>query len=100
MAFLMALIHVWLRDEKYDKDFVKEYCIGLDELKASVKDATPKWQESITGISAKTIERIADEIYKAAPKVVIDWGHKTTTTHAEYQRTRAIAIANALMGNY
>lgn len=100
VAFLMALIHIWLRDEKYDKEFVNEYCIGLDELKASVKDTSPKWQESITGISAKTIERIADEIYKAAPKVVIDWGHKTTTTHAEYQRTRAIAIANALMGNY
>ncbi|ULO04378.1 thiosulfate reductase PhsA [Campylobacter sp. RM12651] len=100
VAFLMALIHIWLRDEKYDKEFVNEYCIGLDELKASVKDTSPKWQESITGISADTIERIADEIYKAAPKVVIDWGHKTTTTYAEYQRTRAIAIANALMGNY
>ncbi|MBT0882514.1 thiosulfate reductase PhsA [Campylobacter sp. 2018MI13] len=100
VAFLMALIHIWLRDEKYDKEFVNEYCIGLDELKASVKDTSPKWQESITGISANTIERIADEIYKAAPKVVIDWGHKTTTTYAEYQRTRAIAIANALMGNY
>ncbi|MBZ7992385.1 thiosulfate reductase PhsA [Campylobacter sp. RM9333] len=100
VAFLMALIHIWLRDEKYDKEFVNEYCIGLDELKASVKDTSPKWQESITGISADAIERIADEIYKAAPKVVIDWGHKTTTTYAEYQRTRAIAIANALMGNY
>lgn len=100
VAFLMALIHIWLRDEKYDKEFVNKYCIGLDELKKSVKDTSPKWQESITGISADTLERIADEIYKAAPKVIIDWGHKTTTTYAEYQRTRAIAIANALMGNY
>ncbi|PSM51325.1 putative thiosulfate/polysulfide reductase, molybdenum-binding subunit [Campylobacter blaseri] len=99
LAFVMALIHVWIRDSKYDKKFVEEYTIGIDEVKKAVKDTTPKWQEKITGIKSTDVERIADEIYKAAPKVIIDWGHKTTTTRAEYQRTRAIFIANALMGN-
>lgn len=100
LAFVMALIHVWLRDGKYDKEFVEKYTVGIEELKVAVKDSTPKWQEPLTGIKAETVERIADEIYKAAPRVIIDWGHKTTTTRAEYQRTRAIAIANALMGNF
>ncbi len=100
LAFVMALIHIWIRDEKFDKEFVEKYTIGIDKLKEAVKDATPKWQEKITSISAEVVERIADEIYKAAPKVIIDWGHKTTTTRAEYQRTRAICIANALMGNF
>lgn len=99
LAFIMALINVWLRDEKYDKKFIEEYTIGIEELKAAVKDSTPKWQENITGIPAETVERIAAEIHKAAPKVIIDWGHKTTTSKGEYQRTRAICIANALMGN-
>ena len=98
-AFLMALIHVWLRDNKYDKKFIEQYAVGLEELRQSVKDTTPLWQEGITGIKADKIERIANEIYAAAPAVVIDWGHKTTTAKAEYIRTRAIAIANALMGN-
>jgi len=98
-AFLMALIHVWLRDNKYDKKFIEQYAVGLEELKQSVKDTTPLWQEGITGIKADKIERIANEIYAAAPAVIIDWGHKTTTAKAEYIRTRAIAIANALMGN-
>ncbi|MSN95770.1 thiosulfate reductase PhsA [Campylobacter sp. FMV-PI01] len=100
LAFVMALIHIWLRDGKYDKDFVNKFTVGLEELKEAVKDSTPKWQENLTGIKAEVVERIADEIYKAAPRVVIDWGHKTTTTRAEYQRTRAISIANALMGNF
>lgn len=100
LAFVMALIHIWLRDGKYDKEFVEKYTIGLDELKKSIKETTPQWQEEITGIPAQSVERIADEIYQASPEVIIDWGHKTTTTRAEFQRTRAIAIANALMGNF
>jgi len=64
-----------------------------------VKDTTPLWQEAITGIKADKVERIENKISAAAPAVVIDWGHKTTTAKAEYIRTRAIAIANALMGN-
>lgn len=99
LAFVMALIHVWIRDNKYNKDFIEKYTVGIEHVIEAVKDTTPKWQEKITGIPAADVERIADEIYKAAPHVIIDWGHKTTTTKAEYQRTRAILIANALMGN-
>lgn len=99
IAFVFALLHVWLRDGKYNKKFVEKYCIGLDEIKESLKDKTPAWAEGICEIPAKDIERIANEAWKAAPQVIIDWGHKTTTTRAEYMRTKAIAIANALMGN-
>ncbi|MCD8545468.1 MAG: thiosulfate reductase PhsA [Sulfurospirillum cavolei] len=99
LAFVLSLLHVWLRDAKYDHAFVRRYCIGLDALKASLKETTPQWQERYTGIDAKTIERLADEIYRAAPRCILDWGHKATTSPAEFQRTRAILIANVLMGN-
>lgn len=99
LAFVLALMHVWFRDGKYDKEFVQKYTIGVEELEKSVEKTTPKWQEEYTGISAEVVEKVADEIYKAAPKCIIDWGHKTTTGFAEFQRTRAIIIANALMGN-
>lgn len=99
LAFVLSLIHVWLRDGTYDKEFVEEFAIGLDELRESTKDTTPEWQEKITGIEASVAERIAKELWAAAPKCIIDFGHKTTTTEAEYQRTRAIFAANILMGN-
>ncbi len=99
LAFVLALTHVWLRDGTYDKEFVDKYTIGIEKLVESTKDTTPQWQEKITGIKAEVVERIAKEIYAAAPKVIIDWGHKTTTGPSEYQRTRAILVANALMGN-
>lgn len=99
LAFVLALIHVWLRDGKYDKAFVEKYTVGIEKLIESTKDTTPQWQEAITGIKAEVVEKVADEIHKVAPKCIIDWGHKTTTGESEYQRTRAIIIANVLMGN-
>lgn len=99
LAFVLALLHVWIRDGKYDKAFVQNYTIGFEQLAASVKETTPQWQQPFTDIDAKVVEKIAAEIYAAAPKCIIDWGHKATTTKAEYQRTRAILMANILMGN-
>ena len=99
LAFVLALLHVWIRDKKYNQAFVEAFTIGFSYLEDALKSTTPKWQEKLTGIDAQVVERIADEIYQASPKCIIDWGHKSTTTPAEYQRTRAILIANVLMGN-
>lgn len=99
LAFVLSLLHVWIRDGKYNKNFVEQYTIGFDQLALSVKETTPQWQQPLTGIDAKVVERLAAEIYEASPKCIIDWGHKATTTKAEYQRSRAILMANILMGN-
>lgn len=99
LAFVLSLIHVWLRDGTYDKEFVDKYTIGIEKIIENTKDTTPIWQEKITGIKSEVAERVAKEIAAAAPRVIIDWGHKTTTGPSEYQRTRAILVANALMGN-
>ena len=99
LAFVLALLHVWIRDRKYDHSFVEKFTIGFEHLQEAIQETTPQWQKNITGIDAQVVERIADELYQAAPRCIIDWGHKSTTTPAEYQRTRAILIANVLMGN-
>lgn len=99
LAFVLALLHVWIRDGKFDHIFVEQYTIGFDNLVDAVKETTPQWQQTLSGIDANVVERIASELYAAAPRCIIDWGHKATTTQAEYQRSRAILIANSLMGN-
>lgn len=100
IAFVMALINTWIKNGTYDKSFIDKFTIGFEEIIKDTKDCTPEWQESITGIPADTVRRIADEIWAAAPRVIIDFGHKTTTTRAEYMRTKAIMVANAMMGNW
>ena len=99
LAFILSLIHVWLRDGTYDKEFVEKYSVGIEKLVESTKDATPEWQESITGIKASAVERIAKEIYAASPHCMIDWGHRGTTSLAEYPKVKATIIANILMGS-
>ncbi|BCX79907.1 thiosulfate reductase PhsA [Campylobacter sp. 19-13652] len=100
IAFVQALIHTWIKNGTYDKEFIANFTTGFDEIARDVADKTPQWQESITGIKASDVERIAAEIWAAAPRVIIDFGHKTTTTRAEYMRTKAIMVANAMMGNW
>ncbi|CAD7288583.1 thiosulfate reductase PhsA [Campylobacter suis] len=100
LAFVMALIHTWIKNGTYDKKFIEDFTIGFDKVVEMTKDTTPEWAEKVTGIKASDIQRIAAEIWAAAPKVIIDFGHKTTTAKAEYMRTRAIMTANAMMGNW
>lgn len=100
LAFVMALIHTWIKNGTYDKEFIQNFTIGFDKVVEATQDTTPEWAEKICDIKADDIRRIADEIWAAAPRVIIDFGHKTTTAKAEYMRTRAIMIANALMGNF
>ena len=100
LAFVLALINTWIQNGTYDKEFIEKFTTGFDEIVKSVEGKTPEWQETITGIKASDVRRIADEIYKAAPRVIFDFGHKTTTTRAEYMRTKAIMVANAMMGNW
>ena len=87
LAFVLALINTWIQNGTYDKEFIEKFTTGFDEIVKSVEGKTPEWQETITGIKASDVRRIADEIYKAAPRVIFDFGHNNTTTRAEYMRT-------------
>ena len=99
VAFVLSLIHVLIRDGRYDKAFIETYTTGFEHLIHSTKETTPQWQSAYTGIEASVVEKIAVELHQAAPRCIIDWGHKSTTSPAEYHRSRAILMLNLLMGN-
>ncbi len=58
-AFLLAMINVITTNELADCDFVKKYVEGCDDIQEAMSSYTPAWAETITGIPAATIERIA-----------------------------------------
>lgn len=99
LAFVLAINHVLIRDNLYDRDFVEKYTEGFDAVKASVAKYTPAWAEQETGIKAADIERVARELAAARPRAVIDWGWRTQFTPEEFELRRAIVIANMLLGN-
>jgi len=100
LALALGFIHVILRDDLANMDFVRKYCYGYNELVKHIEKYTPKWASQKCGIDAKTIERIAWEFAKDAPSVVAIPARRMTRYGNDTQTVRAIAILNALMGSW
>ncbi|QSX33159.1 thiosulfate reductase PhsA [Shewanella avicenniae] len=100
IAIALALNHVLIADNLYDKAFVERYVAGFEQFAAQMRDYTPEWAASLTDVSAKDIRRIAHELAKAAPHAVVDFGHRNTFTPEEFELRRAIYAANVLIGNF
>ena len=100
LALLLAWIRIVISEELYDREYVAQYAIGLDGLRAAVADCTPQWAEQETDIPAETIVRIARELGKSAPHVCIGAGRYAVWYGDDTQRSRAIAILNALLGSW
>jgi thiosulfate reductase/polysulfide reductase chain A len=97
-AFILALIHVMIRDELYDKWFVSQYTVGFDELAEGVQEYTPAWAAKITEIPEATIYRIAHEFAENRPNAFAHPGWRTSNFINSFHTERAIAILNALQG--
>jgi thiosulfate reductase / polysulfide reductase chain A len=100
MALLLAWIHVIINEELYDKKYVEKYTFGFDQLKEHVKDLTPEWAYGITTIDPNVIRATAREMGHASPSVIVHPGRHVTWYGDDTQRSRAIAILNALLGSW
>jgi len=60
-ALVLAMIHVIIKKELYDKEFVKNWVKDgdMDRLRKHVQYMTPEWAEEITWVPAELIERAA-----------------------------------------
>lgn len=100
LALLLAWIHVLIREDLYDRDFVSAWCEGFAQLREHVEAATPAWAAGETGLSAEDIERTARMIGEAAPHVAIHPGRHVTWYGDDTQRSRAVAILVAITGSW
>ena len=100
LALHLAFINVIISEERYNKEFVSKYTVGFDELAASIGQYTPEWASEITGVSAETIRRIAQEFSDAAPNALAHNGWRTSNFINSFQTERAITILNTLVGNW
>ena len=98
LALILAWIRIVLNEELYDADYLRKYAVGLPELKAAVQEYTPEWAAGETEIPAEVIVQVARELGGSKPNVVISGGRFATWYGDDTQRSRAIAILNALLG--
>lgn len=100
LALLLAWINVLIYDEIYNKEYIAKYAEGFEQLKSHVRDFTPEWAYGITNLKPELIRQTAREMANAAPAVIIHPGRHTTWYGDDVQRSRAMAILNALLGSW
>jgi len=100
LALLLSWIHVIIYEDLYDKKYVEQYTYGFDALKEHVKTMTPEWAYGITTIDPNVIRKTAREMAYASPAVIVHPGRHVTWYGDDTQRTRAIAILNAILGSW
>ncbi len=59
VALMLAMMHVLIRDDLVDHDYVERHATGFDELAAHVADWTPARAAAECGVPADEIERLA-----------------------------------------
>jgi anaerobic selenocysteine-containing dehydrogenase len=70
IAMMLAMMHVIIRDELIDHEWVAAHTLGFDELAASVADATPEWAAGQCGIDADVIEALARDYAVTRPAAI------------------------------
>lgn len=100
IALLLAWMNVLINENIYQKDFVDKHGFGFDQFKADISQYTPEWAYPITGVEPQLIRESVRELAKNAPAAVIHPGRHTTKYGDDTQRLRAIALVNALLGNW
>ncbi|RME26073.1 MAG: nitrate reductase [Deltaproteobacteria bacterium] len=100
IALLLAWMHVIVEEKLYDRDYIEQYAVGFDELKAHLADKTPQWAYAATSIDPDTIVETARFIAGGRPASLVHPGRRTSWTGDDTQRGRAIAILNALLGSW
>ena len=79
-AMAEAIAYVWIKENTYDKEYVKTHTIGFEEFKDHIlgkEDGTPRtpgWAEEITGIPARVITALAKEW--AAKRTMLGCGRR------------------------
>jgi thiosulfate reductase / polysulfide reductase chain A len=100
LAFHLALLNVIISEHLYNASYVAKYTDGFEKLSASIGQYPPEWAAGITGIDAEVIRRIAREFAAAGRFALAHNGWRTSNFVNSFQTERAIAILNALVGNW
>jgi biotin/methionine sulfoxide reductase len=78
-ALMLALSHILIKNQSYDKDFIDKYTVGFDSFsdyvlgKKNNQECSPEWASKITNIPAKTIYELANKITTKKTMISLSW---------------------------
>ncbi len=100
LALLLAWMNVIVTEQRYDAEYVAKHGHGFDAFAASLTPYTPEWAYPETGIEPETIRATAREMARHRPATLVHPGRHTNWNGDDTQRSRAIALLNALLGSW
>jgi anaerobic selenocysteine-containing dehydrogenase len=96
-ALAFAIMHVLLRENLQDREFLERHALGWSELEPSVRDYTPERAEEATGVRVEMIVEAA-RLYGRGPSMLwLGQGFQRQRTGGNAVRT--CAMLPALTGN-
>ncbi len=100
LALLLAWMNLLVTEGRYNKTYVDQHGHGFDKFAAEIKGYTVEWAANETGVPAHLIRAAALEFASHAPATIIHPGRRVNWYGDDTQRSRAIALLNALLGSY
>ncbi|MFA7421059.1 MAG: molybdopterin-dependent oxidoreductase [Melioribacteraceae bacterium] len=100
IALLLAWMNVIVSEKLYDVDYVTKYGFGFEQFAAEISSYTPEWAYPETGIDPELIRNSAREMAMHKPASLVHPGRHATWYGDDAQRSRAIALLNALLGSW
>jgi anaerobic selenocysteine-containing dehydrogenase len=98
-ALALAMLHVIINEDRWDKEFVENYTKGFPELKEHIQQYTPEWAAEITGIPATDIKIVA-RIFAQSNAACILQGINTLDQHQNgFQNSRLLSLLQIVTGN-
>lgn len=70
VAMMLAMMHVLIREDLLDRDYIASYTEGFDDLRRHVEDWTPERAAEICGLPAAVIETLAVEYGTVRPTFI------------------------------
>lgn len=109
-ALALGLANVLVREQRYDAAFVAQHCFGFEDWEDAAGVAHRGYKAvvleegelakvaAVTGVPAKTIERVARELVDFQPAIVVGDATVGQSSNGLYT-AMAVHALNALLGN-
>lgn len=98
-ALAQGLAHVIIKEDLFNKDFIRNFSVGFEEWKRPVMDGfNPEIVAKITGIDQATISDLARKFARASNPLAV-CGRGRGSTPGGLKEVMAVHALNALVGN-
>ncbi len=98
-ALALGLMHVIIKENLFDADYVSRYTIGFEDLKARAEQYPPDKVAQWTGISADDIRKLAREYATQRPSVIrVNYGIQRSDRGG--MSMRAVTMLPCLIGSW